>query len=68
MAVLLSKNIDEPTVFMGVDYLIKDIPKFKRTLEIASELALEDKIITIGIVPRSPETRFGYIRPGDELF
>jgi mannose-1-phosphate guanylyltransferase len=61
---LLSKKIDEPTIFMGADYFIPDINHFKEIISSAVEFADKGKISTIGIKPNRVETRFGYINPG----
>jgi len=64
---LLEQGINEPTIFMGADYFIPEITRFKEILETAVILANQDKISTIGIKPRRVETRFGYINPGKEV-
>lgn len=64
---LLYNNKDEVTVFMGADYHIPDIDRFKEVLTIAIQLAEEGKIATIGIKPSRIETRFGYISLGKKI-
>ena len=64
---LLNDDQDEITIFMGADYFIPDITKFKIALDSAVKLAKESKIVTIGIKPRRAETRFGYIEPGNSV-
>ena len=66
-AQLLHENKDEVTVFMGADYYIPDVIRFKEVLATAVQLAENGKISTIGIKPTRVETRFGYISPGKEI-
>ncbi|MFX1537473.1 MAG: mannose-1-phosphate guanylyltransferase, partial [Promethearchaeota archaeon] len=64
---LLHKNKDEVTLFMGADYHIPDLSRFKEVLAIAVTMAEKGKISTIGIKPSRVETRFGYISPGKRI-
>ncbi|MHA2243685.1 MAG: mannose-1-phosphate guanylyltransferase [Candidatus Hodarchaeales archaeon] len=66
-AQLLHENKDEVTVFMGADYYIPDVIRFKEVLATAVQLARNGKISTIGIKPTRVETRFGYISLGKEI-
>lgn len=52
---------------LAADHYIANQDKFLRVLEAASELALQDYIVTLGISPTSPSTGFGYIRRGEPL-
>lgn len=50
------------------DWLLSDPTGFQQAAEAALLAArMHDRLITVGIVPARPETRFGYIVPGDEL-
>ncbi|UCE14116.1 MAG: NTP transferase domain-containing protein, partial [Candidatus Heimdallarchaeota archaeon] len=64
---LLHENRDEATLFMGADYYIRDINRFKEVIATAAHLAELGKISTIGIKPNRVETRFGYINPGKSI-
>lgn len=64
---LLQENRDEATLFMGADYFIQDINRFKEVIAAAAHLAELGKITTIGIKPNRIETRFGYINPGKPI-
>ncbi len=66
-AQLLHDNKDEVTLFMGADYFIPDIIRFKEVVATAVQLAENGKISTIGIKPSRVETRLGYISPGKEI-
>ncbi len=43
------------------DHLIRDTKNFKKTIEIAIEVARLNYLVTIGISPTRPETGYGYI-------
>lgn len=49
------------------DHYIVDIDAFLKTLLIAKEVALQGRLVTIGIRPRYPESGYGYIELGDPL-
>nr|WP_269844428.1 mannose-1-phosphate guanylyltransferase/mannose-6-phosphate isomerase [Paraferrimonas haliotis] len=46
---------------LAADHLIKDEQAFTSAINHASNSALNDKLITFGITPESPETGYGYI-------
>lgn len=47
------------------DHLIKNAEKFRQTVVEALPVARDEKrIVTFGIKPETPETGFGYIKPG----
>jgi len=49
------------------DHIIANEEEFKRIMKVGAEVAYESKsLITIGIVPRRPETGYGYIQFDDE--
>jgi mannose-1-phosphate guanylyltransferase len=55
-------------VFLPADALIKDSATFAEQLQAASALAEEeDTIVTFGIRPDHPSTRFGYLEAGASL-
>jgi len=43
------------------DHLIKDEKEYKKVLENAKEMAIDNKLVTFGITPTFAETGFGYI-------
>ncbi len=54
----------DPQAIMAVlpsDHLIADQKTYLTTLERAARAARQDKLVVIGIQPRTPETGFGYI-------
>lgn len=58
-------HAENPTAFIGADYIIKPPHEFRKTLRNALTLAQEDLIITVGIPPTRPATEFGYIKRGE---
>lgn len=61
----LQKHNDALLLVLPADHVIKDTEKFQDAIKIASEAALDDKLITFGIVPTKPETGYGYIKLGN---
>jgi mannose-1-phosphate guanylyltransferase len=49
------------------DHLIKNEIEYKKVLQKAKELALQDNLVTFGITPTFPEIGFGYIEVNGEL-
>ena len=49
-------------IILSADNIIDDINVFYEALEIARKQALENKIVTFGIVPTHPNTGYGYIK------
>lgn len=54
-------------VILAADHLIKDMPGFRATLDIAIKKATEGKLVTFGVVPTHPETGYGYIKAAEPL-
>ena len=52
---------------LASDHVIKDTQKFHSAISIATSAALQNKLVTFGIVPTMAETGYGYIKQGDEL-
>jgi mannose-1-phosphate guanylyltransferase/mannose-6-phosphate isomerase len=56
---------EDPDAIMAVlpaDHMIIDSKPFRASLEAAIEAAADGSLVTFGIVPRSPETGYGYIK------
>lgn len=68
-ATLKIKQIDPDAIISTLpsDHYIKNIARFKQTLNKAKNVAqITDTIITIGIKPTSPDSSYGYILPGSK--
>jgi len=55
---------DPLLLVLAADHVIKNIPAFHQSISTAAVLAEKGKLATFGIVPRSPETGYGYIKSG----
>lgn len=58
---------DALMLVLAADHLIGDAPAFNVAVSAAAALALDDRLVTFGIVPTAPETGFGYIECGAPL-
>ena len=47
---------------LSSDHQIKDDKKFRELIEIAKKYSTNEELVTFGVIPRSPETGYGYIR------
>lgn len=50
---------------LAADHVMRDVAAFHSALEQAIQGAREGKLVTFGIVPRAPETGYGYIKVGE---
>ena len=64
LAALKALSIEENPllVVLSSDHEIKDENKFLETLALGVTFALQEKIVTFGVVPNKPETGYGYIK------
>jgi len=61
-ALKLMTEIDDPLLLvLSSDHLIQDIAAFHESINIAEKLAMDNKLVTFGILPDKPETGYGYI-------
>lgn len=58
---------DTIMLVLAADHLIDDQLKFASAVAEASKLALQNYLVTFGVVPTAPETGFGYIERGESL-
>jgi len=61
----MSGNDDPLLLVLAADHVIKDLPAFHASISSAANLAEQGKLVTFGIVPRSPEVGYGYIKAGE---
>jgi mannose-1-phosphate guanylyltransferase / mannose-6-phosphate isomerase len=64
---LYQKYKDPLVLILPADHLIEDKEAFYRSLNLAVEPASQGQIVLFGVNVRSPETGFGYVKPGSEL-
>jgi mannose-1-phosphate guanylyltransferase len=61
---LVKRDPSAVMVMLTADHFIVDTAQFRAALGAASEVASEGAIVTLGIRPTAPDTRFGYISLG----
>jgi mannose-1-phosphate guanylyltransferase len=67
LATVLRRDPEAVLAVLPSDHFIADEPAFQRAVAKALDVAKEDYLVTIGIVPTRPETGYGYIEVGDKL-
>jgi mannose-1-phosphate guanylyltransferase len=63
----LKKGLDPLLLILAADHMIVDDQEFRRIVSAAIPCALQDKLVTFGIVPTAPETGYGYIQAANSL-
>lgn len=58
---------DPLILVMPADHLITDVRAFHEAVEVGMELSEGNRIVTFGVVPKRPETGYGYIKKGLEV-
>jgi mannose-1-phosphate guanylyltransferase/mannose-6-phosphate isomerase len=61
------KDEDPVLLVLPADHVIRDIAAFQAAAITALAAAKEGKLVTFGIIARTPETGYGYIRRGESL-
>lgn len=60
----LEMSNDAVLMVLPADHSIEEVESLHKAIEAGRDLARNDFLITFGIVPKSPETGYGYIRKG----
>ncbi|EDV6085496.1 mannose-1-phosphate guanylyltransferase/mannose-6-phosphate isomerase [Salmonella enterica subsp. enterica serovar Gaminara] len=63
----LNNGYDPVMLVLAADHEIQERKNFIDSIEIAKQFAENDKLVTFGIVPASPETGYGYIKVGEKI-
>ena len=58
---VINKNLDPLLLVLPTDHIIKDVKAFHKSIEIATSLAEDNKLVTFGVVPKKATTGYGYI-------
>jgi mannose-1-phosphate guanylyltransferase/mannose-6-phosphate isomerase len=67
-AVKAAEIDDDPALLvLPADHFIAQVDRLHAALAVAEHFARRDHLITFGVLPRSPETGYGYIRKGRML-
>ena len=61
------KSEDEIILVVPSDHKIKDVEKFKKSIEDGEKLAEQGYLVTFGVKPSYAETGFGYIKIDDKF-
>ncbi|KHK00189.1 Mannose-1-phosphate guanylyltransferase (GDP) [Desulfovibrio sp. TomC] len=63
-----TQNGEDPILLvLSADHAIADTAAFQESLERGLQLAGQDKLVTLGVLPKTPETGYGYIQLGEPL-
>jgi mannose-1-phosphate guanylyltransferase len=62
---LLTKSEDPVMLVLSADHLIENNKKFHNSIEVASKLAKQGKMVALGVQPNKPEIGYGYIEIND---
>jgi mannose-1-phosphate guanylyltransferase len=57
-------NEDAIMISLHADHIIADVSKFKASLSTAVDIAKSGELCLVGIIPKYPETGYGYIEQG----
>ncbi|VAV97900.1 Mannose-1-phosphate guanylyltransferase / Mannose-6-phosphate isomerase [hydrothermal vent metagenome] len=68
LAALACDNPQSLMLVMPSDHIIKNVDMFQETVRQSIALAKARWLVTFGINPTGPETGYGYIQQGDEIF
>jgi len=63
-AALAAAGPEALLLVLPADHVIRDAPAFRKAVEVAIVAARAGNLVTFGVVPKSPETGYGYIRRG----
>ncbi|ENZ0175194.1 mannose-1-phosphate guanylyltransferase/mannose-6-phosphate isomerase [Providencia rettgeri] len=63
----MKQNSDPILLILPADHMVKDTEAFQQAIMHALPLALDNKLVTFGILPTKPETGYGYIHCGKAL-
>ncbi|THB76093.1 MAG: mannose-1-phosphate guanylyltransferase/mannose-6-phosphate isomerase [Desulfobacteraceae bacterium] len=62
------ENDDDPVLLvLPADHVIENQENFHQAIQEGMTFALQDYLITFGILPNAPETGYGYIKKGEAL-
>ncbi len=69
LAALVVRERDSEAVMLCMpgDSLVRQAGKFRKAVRAAAEAARNGKLVTFGIRPAAPESRFGYIQRGKRI-
>lgn len=66
-ATIAREDAQATMIIVTADHVIRNVDAFNQALRLASRLAEQGHLVTLGIKPTAPETGFGYIRYAEPL-
>ncbi len=66
-ALQIYENEDPILLVLAADHLIENVNAFHQVVHDAEQLAVQDLLVTFGIVATKPETGYGYIKCGTQI-
>ncbi|MDA3937131.1 MAG: mannose-1-phosphate guanylyltransferase/mannose-6-phosphate isomerase [Actinomycetota bacterium] len=66
-AYLVAQDPDALMIVLPSDHLLQDGDVWRDTIALASDLARDGRLVTVGLSPDRPETGYGYIHAGDAI-
>ena len=63
----LQNHDDALLLVLPADHVIRNTSAFVEAVEIAARAAIDNKLVTFGIVPNKPETGYGYLKRGKKI-
>ncbi len=67
-AALKGAGSEDPVLLvLPADHVIQNVPAFQKAIHAALPAAEQGQLATLGVVPRVPETGYGYIRRGEPV-
>jgi len=64
---LYSSSEDPILLVLPADHMIEDIHSFHEAIKVAETLAIQNKLVTFGVLPNKAETGYGYIEAEMDL-
>ncbi|QPT14949.1 mannose-1-phosphate guanylyltransferase/mannose-6-phosphate isomerase [Serratia rubidaea] len=63
----VEEDADNILLVLAADHLIKKVDNFHQAINEALQFAVNEQLVTFGIIPQHPETGYGYIKRGSAL-
>ena len=67
LALEAEERTSDVMLVLPADHIIQDVSAFHAAIALGQKQCDEGRMVTFGIVPRAPETGYGYIKAGDPL-
>ena len=65
--IALKNNNESNLLILSSDHEIKNKEKFLQIIKLGIDYATNGRLVTFGVVPKTPETGYGYIKASKEL-